>query len=367
MNAYPRGNPRITWLGYRKDLGTLPAIDRYYTPEFAQDDDGTEIQALRPTPDCRVIAANRDGQVWNLMSGNLQVISKDARNKTGWRPDRPVLDGKDHRYDYATFMRETLGVDSIPCQVDAFTFVEGDERVTVLALPPEIEKTVRIGDQFPAWRVDAVGNPLPGRTLAPVTVTLRNIPAGSSATYAGGTPIEIPQGDRWKWIELRGDHGWDRDFWWTRKVGGEGRIFIDGFMDLGGMTVRQSYVGVRSVRMRAGEQPRRFSARPVAVTPGERISFGGWARTEMVHAKADVRLRFLDADGRQIAVSAAPALQGDTHWQETGAAGVPVTDRARSAVLDRRVQDGRTEPQRFGRNWHDTAWFDDLYIYRAPE
>jgi hypothetical protein len=624
VNAYLDGNPRVTWLGYRKDIGRLPAIDRYYTAEFAEDDDGVEIQVLKPSSDCRVIAANADGKVWNLMAGNLQIISKDARNKTGWRPDRVVLDGKDHRFDYRTFMRETLGVQEVDCDVEAFTFIEGDERVTVFALPPETEKTVQIGEQFPPWRVDAVGNPLPGRTLGPVTVAVRGIPSGTTATYAGGQAIEIPRGSefsltlwpdelvlsksngkpawareglvfdstnsraaaifrspagakplepvrspapqaspaitveaedfvesnfnlntfsglaglsgygmlglatqvpppgldgyfatyefqvakagtyvlrvrqsylataspgrwriddgpwqealneyvpedirivtqynslddermifawytygtytlsagthrlaysvvsrrpggldiglqnstpysklldcfefvpvatrpeasphvrvnllanpsleedtggwtasewtdgRWKWFELRDDHGWDRDFWWTRKVGGEGRVFIDGFMDLGGMTIRQSYVGVRSLRVRAGEQPRRFSAQPVAVTPGEKIGFGGWVRAETVHATADLRLRFLDVDGREVAVTATPAMRGDTHWQEAQLS-VVVPQGARSAVLDCQMEGGKKDLRRFGRNWHDTAWFDDLYIFRVQE
>src|SRR5690606_38218783 len=137
--------------------------------------------------------------------------------------------------------------------------------------------------------------------------------------------------------------------------------------DLGGMTVRQSYVGVRSARMRAGEKPRRFSSQPIAVTPGEKISFGGWLRVETLHAKTDLRVRFLDADGREVATMAAPALQGDTHWQEAKIVGTVVPEAAHNAILDCHMGEGRTNLTRFGRGWHDTAWFDDLYVYRGQE
>ncbi|MBI4582222.1 MAG: hypothetical protein HY718_21180, partial [Planctomycetes bacterium] len=575
-DRHPAG-PRVTWLGYRRDLGTIPAIDRYYTPEFAKDDDGIEIQVLKPTPDCRVIAANKAGQVWNLMVGDVQIISKNAENKTGWRPDRVVLDGKTHRYDYWTFMRERLGVERLETigTFDGFSYVDNGQSVTVIALDAELEKTVRIGDHLPAWTIDGTGNVFSPIPPADHPVSFRELPAGTTATYACGDPISIPPdgelivnlrpdeltltnsqgrfpwaregllfdttrshaavivrtpgkggpaksadvfdhsppdptirieaehptasnfnldtfsglagmsgdgmlglatrvpppgpdgyfatwsfdvtrtgtytlqiregylataspgrwriddglwhaapntyvpediglvaqynalddermifgryiygrveltagthwltysvvdkrpggldiglqnatpyaklldcfrftpvtearsrkrlsvrvnllanpsleqdtggwsacewtGDRWKWVELRDERGWERDFWWTRKVGGEGRIFIDKLMDIGGLTVRQSYVGVRSLRIRAGEQPRRFSGQPIAVAPGERIAFGGYVRAETRDAKADVRVRFLDADGRDLTTVASPPLQGDTHWE----------------------------------------------------
>ena len=621
VNAYLAKKPRATWLGYRKDLGAIPAVDAYYTPEFARDDDGIEFQVLKPAGDCRVVAANKDGKVWNLIAGNLQIISKNAENKTGWRPDRVVFDGRKHHYDYQTFMRDMLGVEMQVGDVETFAFRDGNQRVTVLALKPDVEKTVRIGDQLPPWRIDATGNPLPAKPLGPVQIGVGNIPAGTTATYAGGQSIDIPPGremaltlwpdelvltksegkpvwareglltdttrsraaaifrspadapplvvgsspavttsstirieaerfvdsnfnlntfsslaglsnngmlglatqlpppapdgyfatyefdvptagtyalrvrqgylataspgrwriddepwreatnryvpedirivaqynalddermifawytygtcelsagrhrltysvtarrpggldiglqnstpysklldcfefclvdtvpasrpirinlvtnpsleedtggwtaaewtgDRWKWVELRDDHGWDRDFWWTRKVGGEGRVFIDKLMDLGGMTVRQSYVGVRSLRLRGGEKPRRFSAWPIAVTPGESITFGGWMRVESLHAQANIRVRFLDADGHEISVAATPALHGDTHWQDQRLADVIVPDGARVAILDCCMDNGKTGLSRFGRNWHDTAWFDDLYFFR---
>lgn len=622
VNTYLKGKPRVTWLGYRKDLGTIPAVDQYYTPEFAVADDGIEFQVLKPGADCRVIGKNRDGKAWNIMVGNLQIISKNAENKTGWRPDRVVLDGKNHRYDYSTYMRETLGVERVPCDVDAFSFREGDRRITVVSLKPEVDKTVQIGDAFPAWSLDATGNPGPAFTIGDVRVGVRSIPEGTTATYACGDPIQIPEtgkmdlvlrpdkmvltksegkpewaregflfdtsnshaaaifsspvtsekmtlicpqpsvprpgawieaeksvesnfnmdtfsglgglsndgmlglatqipppspdgyvaswsfevaqsgtyvlrvresylanvspgryriddgawaeadntyvpedirivaqynalddermvfawytygkcelsagkhrltysvvakrpggldiglqnstpycklldcfefvladdkqatspkinllanpsleqdtggwtaeewtGDRWKWFELRDEQGWNRDFWWTRKVGGEGRIFIDGMMDLGGMTVRQSYVGVRSLRIRAGEKPRRFSSSPIAVTPGESIGFGGFARLESLHAKADLSIRFIDADGKEIVTVSSKPLQGDTHWQEIGQPDVKVPENARAAVLDCTIHESKRDLSRFGRKWQDTAWFDELYLARNP-
>lgn len=620
---------RITWLGYRKDLGTIPAIDRYYTPEFATADDGIEIQVLKPTPDCRVIAANKDGKVWNLMVGKLQIISKNAENKTGWRPDRVELDGRNHRFDYNVFMRDTLGVEFIPADVEAFTFKDGDQRVTVVAMPPESEKTVQIGKDLPVWGLDATGNVLAVDSVGETSIRIAHIADGTTATYAGGQSIAIPDagemdlplhpdklvltksegkpawareglvfntldsraaaifrspvaaesmrinavppapsgprspilieaeksntsnfnldtfsglgglsnasmlglatqltppapdgycatwsfdaktsgthmlrvresylataspgrwriddgpwqeavnsylpedirivaqynslddermvfawytygtceltagthrltysvvakrpsgldiglqnstpyaklldcfelvpvdaqpassassssprvrinlltnpsleqdvggwtahewtGDRWKFFELRDEQGWNREFWWTKKVGGEGRFFIDGMMDLGGMTVRQSFVGVRALRLRAGEKPRRFSAEPIAVEPGERIVFGGQMRVETLHASAEIRLRWLDADGRELSTASASARSGDTHWEPHSQTATAPT-AARLAVLDCLMHETRPSLTRYGRQWQDSAWFDDMFVYRA--
>jgi hypothetical protein len=625
VNAYLAGDHRVTWLGYRRDLGTVPGVDRFYSREFAKDDDGIEFQVLKPTGDCRVVAANREGKVWNLMAGRVQVISKNAENRTGWRPDRVVLDGRMHRYDYQTFLRDRLGVETLRGKpgVEAFAFRDGGRRVTVVALEAERDKSVQLGGQLPAWGLDATGNRVGVPAEQGVSLTIREIPAGSSARFTGGEAIAIPasgelavdlrpdrlelansQGklpwareglvfntlnsragailsspagrpspkveagpspvpppgilveaerpvtsnfnldtfsglagcsndgllglatavpppapdgyvavyrfnvvrpgryalrvhegylasaspgrwrlddgpwheatnalvpqdirlvaqynaledermifatynygpvgelaagphtftygvvsrrpggldiglenstpfgklldcfefvpqdgaeagalalrvnrlanpsceqdtggwtatewtsDRWKWVELRDEQGWNRDFWWTKKVGAEGRIFIDGLMDLGGLTVRQSFAGVRSLRIRAGEGPRRFSADPVAVTPGERIRFGGWMRTESLGARADIRIRFLDGDGREVSQSASEAMSGDTHWTPVDAGQVPVPQGARQAILDCRIDAARPGQSRFGREWRDTAWFDDLYLYR---
>ena len=180
----------------------------------------------------------------------------------------------------------------------------------------------------------------------------------------GGWTAAEWTGDRWKWFQLQDEQGWNRDFWWTKKVGGEGRVFIDKLMDMGGMTVRQSYAGVRALRIRAGEKPRRFSSEPIPVTAGEKITFGGFLRAETMHAEADLRVRFMDRDGVEVASVTTPALRGDTHWERVQKESVAVPDRAVLAVLDCHMSAGKTNITRFGRNWLDTAWFDDPYLYR---
>jgi hypothetical protein len=132
------------------------------------------------------------------------------------------------------------------------------------------------------------------------------------------------------------------------------------------MTVRQSYVGVRSLRIRAGEKPRRFSSSPIAVTPGESIGFGGFARLESLHAKADLGVRFIDANGKEIVTVSSKPLQGDTHWQEIGQPDVKVPENARAAGLDCTIHESKRDLSRFGRKWQDTAWFDELYLVRNP-
>jgi hypothetical protein len=626
---------RVTWLGYRRDLGTIPAIDKYYTNEFAKDDDGVEVQVLKPAGDCKVVAANKAGQVWNLTVGNLQIISKNAENKTGWRPDRVVLDGKTYRYDYQTFMRDMLGAGLPEFTAEPFesiSFIDGQERVTVVSLAPPYDNTIRVSPHLPAWSLEAFPTPVAASAIKDYALDLQ-LPANSTVAYVGGEQIQpsptgttsvtlrpdeltlttsegkipwareglvfntlnshagvivrspaserpveatifkpassasapqaicieaerpatsnfnldtfsglggcsdygllglatavtpptpdgyfatydfevkeagtyalrvregylavaspgrwridggawreatnsyVPQdikvvalynaledermifatynygtidlsagkhtftysviarrpggldiglenstpygklldcftfvkvsattplaasrssspldaqvrinlvanpsceqdtggwtatewtGDRWKYVELHDDRGWDRDFWWTKKVGAEGRIFIDKLMDLGGLTVRQSYAGVRSLRIRAGEQPRRFSSEPVAIKAAGPMHFGGYVRTEMMHAKAQIKLRLIDGDGRECGTFTTTTMTADTHWTQYDAvANVP--DNARMAILDCCVEGGKPNLSRFGRDWRDTAWFDDLYVYR---
>ncbi len=629
---------RVTWLGYRKDLGVIPQVDRYYTDRFATHDDGIEFQVLEPTSSCRIVGRNKAGQVWNLVEGNLQIISKSAQNRPGWRPDRVVLDREGHRFDFWRFMRERLGVErlNVGNDLEGFSYRAGGERVTVVSLAPHVDSIVRLADDLPAYTQDGVGNVLPapqaqgrelafsipketagslkanygrgeqvaleadgrltvrlrpddltlvksegkfswapqgllfdsddshatvmirtsavtpppvlvrtdsqssanegtgtadvvlieaeeplesnfnldvfsgltqlsgdamlglasscpppapdgyaasydvqvprrgtyqlwvregylamaspgrwkiddgpwqqaGNTYVPIDVRLvaqynaledermifawyhyanvdlsagrhrlaysviekrpggldiglaNNMPYGklidcfvlargalvprgphcSVSTPDPGSPLELPRinlvenpgleqdvggfsasewtGDRWKWFELRDDHGWDRDFWWTKRAPGEGKIRIEGLMDIGGLRVRQSFAGVRSLRIRAGERSRRFSAQPIAVRPGYRITFGGYIRSESLASRADLRVRFLDRDGQELSVQAARPIQGTTHWLLAERETVRVPPRAAVVVLDCHVSVGEA----------GTAWFDDLYLFRS--
>ncbi|MBI4579955.1 MAG: hypothetical protein HY718_09655, partial [Planctomycetes bacterium] len=64
---------------------------------------------------------------------------------------------------------------------------------------------------------------------------------------------------------------------------------------------------------------------------------------------------------------ASPPLQGDTHWERMEMVDVAVPDGARLVVLDCHMSGGKPNGSRFGRDWRDTAWFDDLYLHREGE
>lgn len=663
---------RVTWLGYRRDLGTIPVIDRYYTDEFARDDDGVTFQVLDPPAGVKVIGRNRAGKVWNIRHEDLQIISKDARNVTGWRPDRVELPDNEP-YDYWTFMEDVLGVERLELgeAFEGFTYLEPNARVTVISLADDRNNVVQLGEMVPPFTQDGTGNALPPASMHPrelvfrtperaavlavypdhtpippslggtirvtlepdhlnlinsnrqfdwapegllfdtratrATVILRGprdsapmipenlpepvadpgeadpseivlieaerptesnfnlnvysglaelsgdgllglasaspppAPDGYTATYEFSVPdggvyqlwvregylamasparwrvndgpwaeapntlvprdirlaafynaledermlfawyhygqVELTAGThrltysvteprpggldiglanntpygklldcfvltrhdfrpagrdlrarrdaavtagadpasggvgsasgrsgppvnlihnpsmeqdtggweaherrdgRWQWFELRDDHGWDRNFWWTRRAPGHGRMNLPGLMDIGGLQLRQSFAGVRSLRIRAGEHPRRFTARPVPVSPGEIITFGGYIRTESLNGQqgdggrsgdgrrgggdglpgeADWRVVFLDDQGRPIereTVRTEP-VRGTVQWQEVKPVSVAVPEGAASAVLTAHVS-----PASEG-----TAWFDDAFLYRG--
>ncbi len=641
VTAYLATGQRVTWVGYRRDRGVFPDIDRYYTDEFAQDDDGVEFQVLQPPAGAEIVARNRTGQVWNFITGPVQIVSKNAEVKPGWRPQQVVFDGRDHSFDYASFMENDLGVHRLDVgpEFEAFTYTAGDESVTVIGLAPPLDSTIRLGEALPPFSLDATSNlaPPPPRKPYPVTFTVpADARAGTRVYWADGTPTEVamgsgaafcfklvpddrtlvssnnkypwaPQGilfathntratamirtpagvaprfenpavaetpatprgaagailieaerpstsnfnlgafsalpelsgdgflglasrippptpdgyaatytfqvereghyelwiregylamaspgrwrvddgpwqvasnalvpldirlaaqynaledermlfawyhygsthlapgehrlsysvienrpggldvnlangtpyaklidcfvlvdgtfapagrtltvkprpsgdeprgprinlianpsleedvggwtavewtgDRWRWFELRHDDGWHRDLWWTRRAPAQGHLRIQGLMDIGGLQVRQSYAGVRSLRIRAGKPERRFSSTPFGVAAGGRVAFGGYMRADALEADARVRVRFLDARGRELAANSSPPLSGTTFWQEVSAVSDPAPTGTALAILDCHTDSGQG----------GTAWFDDLYVYHVKE
>jgi len=190
---------RITWIGYRKDRGTIPSVDRYYTAEFAKDDDGVEFQVLAVPPSARVIAQNKAGQNWNLIDGKLQIISKNVDTGVGWRPDRVHLPPGRYAFDYRGFLRDVLGttiLDTADPALEAFSYREGDESVTVVSLAPGYGSVVKLGRNLPPYTLDATGNVLPPpKDGFSRTVTL--VQAATSAAYADGETIKpAPNGVR---------------------------------------------------------------------------------------------------------------------------------------------------------------------------
>jgi hypothetical protein len=643
---------RITWLGYRNDRGTIPSIDRYYTGEFAKDDDGIEFQVLAPPPSARVIAGNKAGQVWNFTDGNLQIISKDVSTGVGWRPERVVLPPGGRSFDYRGFMRDVLGatVDDGDGLLETITYHDGTDSVGVVSLAPEYGSIARLGTDLPAYARDGVGNVLPvppyhwplrltfdgapvsaayadgseikpdshGQLhfeLRPADLTLvkrsdtqkwapegilfdtlhardavivrgagrvgrvsdpdlvhesrpKTAPAAGSRSqtaptgavgvwieaessaesnfnlnvFSGlaglsgdamlglGTAVPPPQPDgyfarysfeapapgeytlwiregylatsspsrwriddepwhdapntlaprdirlvaqynaiddermifawyhyanvkltagrhtlvysvtsrrpkgqqvglaearpyakmldcialvqgaftpngkdrpalpssfdggpkgsaelhtkdgpvlmnllvnpsleydsggwtaaqqsdgEWKPAELSVDRGWEKPFWWTYRADNEGRIKIEGLMEIGGLRVRQSFAGVRSLRIQAGEAARRISSTPINVSAGRTYVFGGYVRTEAITAgSAKLVLRFTGADGRTIGTQTSPEVGGTSHWTLVDGEPVRAPATAESAVLDCTVSPGKT----------GMAWFDDMYV-----
>jgi hypothetical protein len=147
---------RITMIGFRRDLGSIPEIDRYYTGRMSVDSDGRRFQVLRPTPTSRILGQTAKGEVWNLVDGNLQINSKQVFAVHGYRPDG-LLPGKEKPVEpYYGVFRELLGVDLLPADpgMYAFQYSEDGRPVTVIGTLGEART---ISFEIPAdLRVEAV-------------------------------------------------------------------------------------------------------------------------------------------------------------------------------------------------------------------
>ena len=61
-------------LGFRKDIGTIRSIDRYYTDEMVVYG-GKTVQILSPTPGAQVLCETADGKPYALKDGNLYILA----------------------------------------------------------------------------------------------------------------------------------------------------------------------------------------------------------------------------------------------------------------------------------------------------
>ena len=104
------GNHLVTYIGFRRDLGTIPSVDKYFTERFARDIDGKRIQVLKPTPTSKVYAQTPDGDIWNLVDGNLQIISKEVEDCEGWQPEGLRIPAVEQSHEPERFLAEVLGV-----------------------------------------------------------------------------------------------------------------------------------------------------------------------------------------------------------------------------------------------------------------
>ena len=153
--AIKKGAPLVTYCGFRRDLGAIPSLDKYFTPEFARDADGKKVQVLQPTRTSEVLAKTKDGKVWNLVDGNLQIISKEVEDKEGWQPEGLRIPSVEQVHEPERFMVDVLGVQEFRLEPDirGFAFQDGGKMVTYLwaeqmvssiRLDPEVARKAKV-------------------------------------------------------------------------------------------------------------------------------------------------------------------------------------------------------------------------------
>ncbi|MDI6827432.1 MAG: hypothetical protein QME62_02995, partial [Armatimonadota bacterium] len=148
------GKPLLTYVGFRRDLGSIPSLDKYFTNKIVTDVDGRRIQVLNPGPKSEILAKTAEGYVWNLIVGNLQIISKEVEDKEGWQPEGLRIPVVDQTHEPERFLAKVLGVREFRIEPDirGFSFMLGGRHITYLwsekmvssiRLSPETAKKVR--------------------------------------------------------------------------------------------------------------------------------------------------------------------------------------------------------------------------------
>lgn len=127
---------RITMIGFRRNLGAIPEIDKFYEDAWATDSDGRKFQPLRPGPNSRVLGRNAAGQVWNMIDGNLQINSKEVFGLHGYRPDGLEAGGERSVEPYYGVFEDLLGVKllNVGDGLYGFSYQDGATPVTVVGL-----------------------------------------------------------------------------------------------------------------------------------------------------------------------------------------------------------------------------------------
>ena len=105
-----RSGRRITYVGFRKDLGSVPLLDRYFTDRFERDGDGKQVQVLKPPRGAKVLGRTPSGAAWNLSVGNLQIISKQVSDAQGWQPEGLVTGLERGRDPWREFLSKVCNV-----------------------------------------------------------------------------------------------------------------------------------------------------------------------------------------------------------------------------------------------------------------
>lgn len=75
---------KVSYVGKRSDLGSIPELDKFFTDKTIQFQDGSSAQELKKLPGVKVLAEEK-GKIWALRSGKLTIVSRtpDAEPKTG--------------------------------------------------------------------------------------------------------------------------------------------------------------------------------------------------------------------------------------------------------------------------------------------
>jgi hypothetical protein len=101
----------VTWIGFRRDLGSLPRVDEYYTGTFREADDGYLCQDLRPMSGSWILNRSAEGAVWNLRTRSRQILAREVRREEGFQPEYLDL-GKDEAIDpWEQFSQDALGLE----------------------------------------------------------------------------------------------------------------------------------------------------------------------------------------------------------------------------------------------------------------
>ncbi len=127
---------RITVTGFRKDLGSIPAIDKYYTDKFAENERGRRFQILKPTPTSRVLNRTWNGLVWNLIDGNVQINSEEVFGQHGYQPQNLIFGPEKPTDPYQGVFVELLEVrllEELP-GISWFSYNDGGVPVTVISV-----------------------------------------------------------------------------------------------------------------------------------------------------------------------------------------------------------------------------------------
>ncbi len=158
LNNYLAEKPddeKVVYMGLRKDLGSIPVIDAYFTDEIVDNGNGEQIQVLKPTDTSEILAQTSDGKVWALRDGDLYIIAN-----TGWNGGEAPPDGQYHYVNYLDLI--DFDAEDKP-DPDPDPNPDPDPTEPVNPVKPSTKPQEPAGDELPfkdisktAWYYDAV-------------------------------------------------------------------------------------------------------------------------------------------------------------------------------------------------------------------